>query len=174
MEFEGGDEMIRHALPVAGKIAELRGQARVAAIPVVYVNDNFGRWQSNFERLVAHCLEDGVRGREMVELLRPEANDYFVLKPKHSGFFHTPLELLLDHLGASRLILTGITADICVLFSAYDACMRDYELHVPRDCVAARKREETGHALELIARVLKADTRPSDELNLKALAHRSP
>lgn len=169
MEFEGGDEMLRHALPAAQRLAKLKAQVRRSRIPCVYVNDNFGRWQSNFERLVEHCLRDNVRGQSLAELLKPEDDDYFVLKPKHSGFYETPLHLLLEHLRAERLILTGITADICVLFTGYDAYMRDYELFVPSDCIASRRPEETQHALELIQRVLKADTRPSTELDLRAL-----
>jgi nicotinamidase-related amidase len=171
MEFEGGEEMIRHALPAARALVRLKTDAKATGIPVIYVNDNFGRWRSNFEHLIEHCLKDNVRGREMVKLLRPEENDYFVLKPKHSGFFHTPLQLLLQHLNVERLILTGITADICVLFSAYDAYMRDYKLHVPRYCVASRRDVETEHALELIERVLKADIRPSPELDLRSMVH---
>ena len=74
----------------------LKQRAKEAGIPVIYVNDNFGRWQSNFNHQVEHCLHDGVRGQPVVELLQPEEDDYFVLKPKHSGFFSTALDMLLE------------------------------------------------------------------------------
>jgi nicotinamidase-related amidase len=114
-------------------------------------------------------LEDGVRGEEVARLLEPEEDDYFVLKPKHSGFYSTTLDTLLRYLGARVLIITGIATDICVLFTANDAYMRDFKLVVPSDCVAAEEPEESAHALEQMRRVLKADTRPSTEIDLEAL-----
>ena len=136
---------------------------------MVYVNDNFGRWRSNFNAQVEHCLRDGVRGKPLVERLRPEEEDYFVLKPKHSGFFSTTLDILLDYLGVKTVILTGIAANICVLFTANDAYMRDFHLIVPRDGVVSNSEEENRHALEQMRKVLKADTRPAAEIDLDAL-----
>ena len=83
---------------MAERIAALKRRAKAAGIPAIYVNDNFGRWQSDFNAQVEHCLNDGVRGQPLAELLRPDEDDYFVLKPKHSGFFSTTLDILLDYL----------------------------------------------------------------------------
>jgi nicotinamidase-related amidase len=127
---------------MAKAIAELKRRAQEAGVPIVYVNDNFGRWQSNFNHQVEHCLKDGVRGEPVVELLQPDEHDYFVLKPKHSGFYSTALDVLLEYLGANTLILTGIAANICVLFTANDAYMRDFNLFIPQDCVASRIRRQ--------------------------------
>ena len=169
MEFDTGRELFEHALPVAEKLAALKRRAKEAKIPVIYVNDNFGKWQSDFNKILKHCLEDDVCGKPLAEMLRPEEDDYFVLKPKHSGFFSTTLDTLLDYLQAKTLILTGLTGDICVLFTANDAYMRDFNLVIPSDCVASSNAEENEHALELMARVLKADTTPSTELDLEEL-----
>jgi nicotinamidase-related amidase len=165
-EFPRGDELFAQALPMAPRIAELKKRARRAGIPAVYINDNFGRWQSKFEDIVQHCLRDDVRGRPFVEQLVPDDCDYFVLKPKHSGFYQTPLELLLKHFGAKRLILTGVSTNSCVLFTANDAYMRDLELAVPEDCVAACNAEEHQFAMMQIKNMLKADVRPAAEINL--------
>jgi nicotinamidase-related amidase len=169
LEFDGGEALLTPALPMAEQIAALKRQAKQASIPVVYVNDNFGRWQSDFAKLLAHCLGDGVRGQPLAERLRPEPDDYFVLKPKHSGFYATTLDLLLRYLKVTTVILTGLTGDICVLFTANDAYMRDLHLVVPADCVASQDPDENRHALRHMARVLKADIRPSTALNLHAL-----
>jgi nicotinamidase-related amidase len=169
LEFDRGEQLLKHALPVAERIAVLKKRAKGAAIPVIYVNDNFGKWQSDFNKLLKHCLEDDVRGRPLAELLRPEDDDYFVLKPKHSGFFSTTLDTLLDYLKTRTLILTGVAANICVLFTANDAYMRDFNLLIPSDCVASNTAEDNEHALNLMSQVLKADTRPSTELDLAAL-----
>jgi nicotinamidase-related amidase len=99
LEFEGGEQLFRSAVRAAKNIARLKERAHRARVPVIYVNDNFGRWRSDFKRIVTHCLQDDVRGRPIAELLQPDEDDYFVLKPKHSGFFSTTLELLLEHLG---------------------------------------------------------------------------
>ncbi|HEX9002931.1 MAG TPA: isochorismatase family cysteine hydrolase [Blastocatellia bacterium] len=169
LEFEGGDKLLTPALSAAEKIADLKRRARQAHIPAIYVNDNFGRWQSDFRRQVAHCLEDGVRGEPVVRLLVPEEEDYFVLKPKHSGFYSTALDILLVHLNARTLILTGLTADNCILFTAHDAYLRDFQLFIPSDCVASIDPEENRQALRQMQRVLNADIRPSVELNFEAL-----
>src|SRR6187200_171642 len=127
-DFPEGEQLLKLALPVGKNIARLKQRAKRAGIPAVYVNDNFGRWRSDFRAQVDHCLTGGVRGQPLAELLRPEADDYFVLKPKHSGFFATTLDTLLEYLGVQTVILTGIAANICVLFTANDAYMRDYHL----------------------------------------------
>jgi nicotinamidase-related amidase len=170
LEFEGGENLLRHALPAAKRLAELKRRAREAGVPVIYVNDNFGRWQSDFKKLLEHCLEEGVRGRPLAELLPPdEEADYFVLKPKHSGFFSTTLDILLDYLQVKTLVVTGLTGDICVLFTASDAYMRDFNLLIPKDCVASQDARENEHALEHMRRVLKADTRESVEIDFAEL-----
>ena len=169
LEFDGGEEALAQALPMAQAIADLKRRAKEAGIPVVYSNDNYGRWQSNFEKIVEHVLEDGVRGEPLAKLLRPDPDDYFVLKPKHSGFFSTTLDTLLDYLGARTLILTGLAADICVLFTANDAYMRDYFIVVPEDCVASETEEARSRALALMRAVLKAETTPSTDLDLEEL-----
>ncbi len=165
-EFEGGAQLLRHALPAAKRIAAFKERCARARIPAVYVNDNFGKWRSDFKRLVSHCLKDDVRGRKVVELLKPGRNDYFVLKPKHSGFFSTTLDLLLKHLGAETLILAGYTGDICILFTANDAFMRDYRLVIPSDCVVSQNPTENKRVLKYMQRVLEADITPSTKIDL--------
>lgn len=173
LDFSGGERLLAHALPMARRLAELKRRAKALGIPAIYVNDNFGRWQSDLHRLIGHCLRDGVRGRPVVDLLRPDDDDYFVLKPKHSGFFSTTLDILLDYLKVETLILTGIKTNICVLFTANDAYMRDFNLVIPGDCVAAEDPAENEHALAQMRQVLGADTTPSTELDLRALRRRA-
>lgn len=173
LEFEGGEKLLRHALPAARRIAEFKKRCAVAGIPAIYVNDNFGKWRSDFKKLISHCVDDNTRGREIVELLKPEPDDYFVLKPKHSGFYSTTLDLLLKHLGAETLVLAGFTADICILFTANDAYMRDYHLVIPADCVASQDETENQRALKFMERVLKADVSPSTEAHLSTVSRTS-
>jgi nicotinamidase-related amidase len=167
-EFPDGDQLLRLALPAARKIAALKRRAKEAGIPAIYVNDNFGRWRSDFKKIVAHCRDES-RGRPFVELLLPEEDDYFVLKPKNSGFYSTTLDLLLTHLGARNLIITGIQGNNCVLFTANDAYMRDYKIFVPSDCTASNTEKENQHALAQMENVLKADITIAEELDLKAI-----
>ena len=169
LEFEGGEKLFEHALPMARRLAALKARAKEAGVPVIYVNDNFGKWQSDMNKLIAHCLEDDVRGRPIVELLKPDEDDYFVLKPKHSGFFSTTLDTLLAYLKVRTLILTGVAGNICVLFTANDAFMRDFNLIVPADCTASNDPKENDHALAQMAEVLDADIRPSTELSFDDL-----
>ena len=164
LEFDGGELLLEHALPAAENIVRLKKRAQTQNIPAIYVNDNFGRWRSDFKRTVAHCRDEDVRGRPIAQLLAPDQDDYFVLKPQHSGFFSTTLDLLLEYLGSKQLILTGFAGNNCVLFTANDAYMRDYQLVVPADCTASLTVEENDYALRQMHQVLKADIRPSDQI----------
>jgi nicotinamidase-related amidase len=163
-DFPDGDKLLENTKPIVENIAVLRDKAEKAEIPVIYINDNFGKWQSDFKNLLKHVSGKSSKGRTIAARLKPKAKDYFVLKPKHSGFYSTTLDLLLEYLGAKTLILTGLTADICVLFTANDAYLRDFKIIVPGDCVAAVEAEEKENALKYIERVLDADTRPSSEI----------
>jgi nicotinamidase-related amidase len=169
LEFDGGDALLGPAVAMADRLAALKRRARALGIPAIYVNDNFGRWQSDFRKLLAHCLEPGVRGRPLAERLAPGDDDYFVLKPKHSGFYSTTLELLLAYLDVYTVIVTGLTATTCVLFTAADAYMRDLRVVVPADCVASIDPSDTPTALGLMREVLHADVEPSDALDLETL-----
>jgi len=169
-DFEEGEQLLKLALPVGKNIAELKKRAKAAGIPSIYVNDNFGRWQSDFKKIVAHCSRDDAKGKSFVKLLLPDDDDYFVLKPKHSGFYSTTLELLLTHLGARNLILTGIAGNNCVLFTANDAYMRDFKLFIPADCVVSNTEQENQHALKQMETALKADVTAGSELDLNSLS----
>jgi len=160
-EFPDGERLLRQALPAVPELAGLKRRARRSGIPVIYVNDNFGQWRSDAAELVRYCLRDECKGRDFVAPLRPEPEDYCVLKPMHSAFYQTPLDVLLRHLGVSSLILAGIATNSCVLCTAHDAKMRDYEVIVVEDCCAARTAGEHARAIEHIrsmadARILTA------------------
>ena len=169
LEFERGEELLKHALPMAERLAGLKRRAKEAGVPVVYVNDNFGKWQSDFKKILEHVLKDDVRGRPLAEMLRPDEDDYFVLKPKHSGFFSTTLDILLDYLQARTLVLTGLTGDICVLFTAHDAYMRDFNLVIPADCVASNDPKENEYTLRKMEGLMDADISPSDRIDFEVL-----
>jgi nicotinamidase-related amidase len=168
-DFPEADGFLRTAMPAATKIAALKSRAHEASVPVIYANDNFGRWRSDLNAVVERCLRSGCKGKPLCETLQPGEQDYFVLKPKHSAFYSTTLDILLRALGAKKLVLCGFAANICVLFTANDAYMRDLELVVPLDCVASNTPEETEAALAEMAKVLKATVGPSAEVNFATL-----
>lgn len=111
-----------------------------------------------------------MRGQKVVEVLKPRRHDYFVLKAKHSAFYSTTLDLLLQYLGVETLILTGFTGDICILFTANDAYIRDYRLVIPSDCVVSEDNTENQRALKYMQRVVDADITRSAQLDLTLLA----
>lgn len=170
LDFPEADQLRPHAIPAAKKLAELKGRARKAKVPVIYANDNFGRWRSDLNAVVERCREPGCKGNELVELLRPEKDDYFVLKPKHSAFFSTTLDTLLRYLGTQTLVVGGFAADICVLFTANDAYMRDLRVVIPSDGVASNQAADRDSAIALMGRVLKADTPRTADIDFTSLA----
>jgi nicotinamidase-related amidase len=174
LEFPDNKEILRSVVPMSDCLSKLKERTKKLRIPVIYVNDNFGKWRSDFRQQVNHCLRDEVSGKGLVEKLAPEARDYFVLKPKHSGFFSSTLEILLTYLETKTLILTGIAGDRCVLFTANDAFLRDYKLFVPADCVVSNHQKQNREALQLMKRVLKADIRRSNRIPLEQLKKGPP
>jgi nicotinamidase-related amidase len=167
MVFPGSSALVAQAVPMARRLAKLKARAKARGVPCVYCNDNFGRWRSDFRSLVAHCVSDEVPGRPVATLLQPDDDDYFILKPRHSAFFATPLELLLRDLEADTLVIAGIAGNICVLFSANDAYIRGYRVVVPTDCIASNTRADTRRALQQMRTVLRADVRRSSSIRFQ-------
>ena len=171
-DFEGSDNLVRAAKRVAPRIDRLAARARAGGVPVIYVNDNFGRWRSDFKSTVAICTRPGQTGREVAALLRPHEGDYFVLKPQHSGFYFTALEPLLQHLDPRSLVLAGFAGNLCVLFTANDAHMRGYHVVVPSDCTASNTPALTRSALTHVKVALHGEVMSSTAVDFKSLARR--
>ncbi len=167
LEFPGGEKLAARMRPIVPKLDALRSRARRARVPIIYANDNFGRWRSDFSVQVEHCLKDGVRGSELTRALRPAPEDYFVLKPKHSAFYQTCLELLLEHLGVNTLIIGGVSTDSCVTFTASDAYLRGYGLRVLSDGCAAMDARLHRDALAHMQRALHAELVTSSRVSLR-------
>lgn len=161
MDFGSANALAPHALRAAERARALKARLARSRVPAIYANDNFGAWDSDVDAIVEACRARGGAARRLVELLAPANGDRFVLKPRHSAFFGTPLEFLLQDLGAKRLVITGLTTDSCVMFTAHDAYLRDYRIWVPSDCVAAASPRFTRTSLAHMQRVLKASTLPS-------------
>lgn len=165
MDFAGAQALLPPAISAAQKIARLRRRAHEAGVPVIYVNDNFDCWHLGFRELVEKLVRAEVPGVPIITMLAPDfEREYYVLKPSHSGFFHTGLEVLLERIEARTLVLTGFAGDICVLFTANDAYLRGFDVVVPADCIASERAEDNAHALRQMSRLLRADVSTSDAL----------
>ena len=167
MDFDGGENLLKNSIHMVDHLRAFKKRVKEAGIPVIYVNDHFGQWQDNTDNIIAECLKNV--GKPVVEKILPEDDDYFIIKPKHSGFFGTQLDILLHQLGIDNLILTGIAGDICVLFTANDAYMREYKLYIPKDCIASEQIENNDNALRIMERSLQADISVGEELDLKKI-----
>ena len=169
LDFDGAEALLERARPVAAALRAFKERAHEAGVPVMYVNDNFGRWRSDMPALVERCLQPDCLGRELVRELEPDEGDYFVLKPQLSAFHGTTLHTLLRHLGVRTVILGGFAGDRCVLFSAADAHQSDYRVLAPRDLFASEQQEYDEQARALLERAVQADTRVSGEVDLEGL-----
>lgn len=161
LDFDGAEQLAPRALRAARATAALRERLGGEGVTTIFANDNFGIWQSDFRSLVASCLGlDGESG-EIARLLSPKADDLTVLKPRHSAFFASPLDLLLKEMGTRELVICGLATDMCVQMTAADAFLREYAVWVPSDCTAAQDDEAEATALAYMARVFKCDIGPS-------------
>jgi nicotinamidase-related amidase len=165
-DFGEAEALLDHAEKAAEVVERLRADADRASVPVVYVNDNYGQWHSERDKIIDYCRGKNQRGRAIIDRLHPRDQDFFIIKPQFSGFYSTNLPVVLPQLGVSRVILTGVAADICVLFTAADAHMRAYDLWVPRDAVASSQQEHRDWALGIMEKSMSAETRTTAEFTL--------
>jgi nicotinamidase-related amidase len=164
LAFPGSEALVLQAEPMARRLAAFKRRATAAGVPTIYVNDNFGRWRSDFRRTVAHCTALASPGHRVSRMLRPTSRDYFVLKPKHSGFYDSSLATLLEALAIRRIVLAGIAGNICVLFTANDAYMREFRIFAPADCIVSNTAADNEFALGQIGTLLKGNLTISAQL----------
>ncbi|GAB3647033.1 cysteine hydrolase [Ramlibacter alkalitolerans] len=162
LNFPGAEKLAKPALTAARATVRLRDVLQAQKVAVIYANDNYGAWQSDFQALVAQCCaRDDISG-EIARLIAPRPRDITLLKPRHSAFFCSALELLLTEMGARELILAGLATDMCVQMTAADAFLRGYEgVWVPSDCTAAETPQAKTASLKYMKDVLKCDVRSS-------------
>lgn len=165
MDFDEGNDLLVEIDAAVEVIARLREEAEAAKAPIIFVNDNFGQWHADSSQILGYV--EGTAGRDVARRLKPRNQDYFVIKPQVSGFYATNLPALLPRLGVNRLVLTGVAADICVLFTAADAHMREYALWVPKDAVASDRPEHRDWALGIMAKSMDAEIRPTTQLSFR-------
>ena len=171
-EYEDGEKIRARALETIDALAELTNRAKTAGVPVIFVNDNFGKWTEDFGTFVDSVKAASKESRQIVEQIGPRPGDYHILKPQRSAFYATPLDVLLLTLQVKDLVLTGITTDICVLFTAHDAYMRGFRITVPPDCTAALEDEHHLTALGLLKRVIHAEIMPGREVRFDSADER--
>jgi nicotinamidase-related amidase len=163
LDFPGADQLAPHALDAARATAALKARLTAQGVATVYANDNYGFWRSDFRHLVESCLEkEGIPG-EIARLLSPQPEDMTILKPRHSAFFGSPLELLLAEMESHELVICGLATDMCVQMTAADAFLREFACWVPADCNAAETEAAKSASLAYMASVLKCDVRPSTD-----------
>ena len=167
-DFADADKLAPAAIAIAPRIGALKRRCLRAGVPVIYVNDNRGRWRSEFSELVRVSIVESEAGAAIAKSLEPQGDDYSVLKPKHSAFYATPLDLLLRHLRAKRLLISGVASDQCIVMSAAEATMRDYEVVVPSDCIADQTPARTARALRHLREAHGIETTPSARVRLPA------
>jgi nicotinamidase-related amidase len=161
--FTEGQTLAVKTKRILAPILKLKSDFYKKELPVIYINDHYNLWQADFEKIIDYCSNE--KSSEIINKISPKKNhDYFLIKPKHSAFYGTALHTLLQQLKVESLVLTGIAGNICVLFTANDAYMREYDLIVPEDCVASNSDEDNEYALTMMKNVLRAETNTSTEL----------
>jgi nicotinamidase-related amidase len=154
-DFNHGSTLAKHTEKIVEPLLTLRSVCQKKQIPVIYINDHYNLWQADLKKIYNKCLND--LSQPIIEPLKPGEDDYFLIKPKHSAFYGTALNTLLHALKVNTLILSGIAGNICVLFTANDAYMREFNLVVPENCIASVSEDDNQYALTMMKNVLKAE-----------------
>ena len=172
LEFPGAEKVHPWAMKMATRLSAFRSKAQKAGVPVIYANDNYGYWRNDPNDLYRHCMRPGARGRELSRRMKPSRDDYLILKPRHSAFFATPLQPLLQHLKVKELILAGLATNLCVLFTAHDAHMHEIPITVLSDCCAAESDADHDMALTQLQDFCDARIQLSTEVEFAARGKR--
>ncbi|WP_026772095.1 MULTISPECIES: cysteine hydrolase family protein [Sediminibacillus] len=157
-DFPEGPQLLENTKKILPNLKKLKEFAYQQSIPIIYVNDHYGIWQSDFQKVSDYCRNE--QNKQIIDQMQPASDDYFLIKPKHSGFYGTALESLLKELNVNHIIIAGIAGDFCVLFTANDAHMREYSISVPKNCIASNEEQQNDRALALMAEKLGADIDP--------------
>ncbi|WP_066060125.1 isochorismatase family cysteine hydrolase [Robertmurraya korlensis] len=157
-DFSNGEVLAKKTLPIAKNIQRLKEQFTNEGLPIIYINDHYNLWQADVQRIISHCQNS--LSQEIIKTIQPNSNDLFLIKPKHSAFFGTALNTLLYQLNIRSLVITGIAGNICVLFTANDAYMREYSIHVPHNAIASVDDQDNEYSLKMIKNVLKGKIDP--------------
>ncbi|MFN2748303.1 cysteine hydrolase family protein [Bacillus sp. z60-18] len=163
--FDMGHTLSKKTEEIADNILALKKHAEHINWPIIYINDHFGIWQADIAAIIKKCKNG--KSENIIKQLAPTERDYFLIKPKHSAFYGTALETLLNELHINHLIITGIAGNICVLFTANDAYMREYKITIPRDCIASNHEKDNRYAVTMMENVLFANITTAQNLMRK-------
>lgn len=172
LDFPGADDLAAEALDAARATARFKRALSAQGVPTIYANDNFGNWTSDFSSMVQAFMNRPGTSGSIAKLLKPKRGDLTVLKPMHSAFFGSPLDILLDKMGVEKLIFAGLATDICVKLTAMDGFLRGFRMAVPADCTAAESPAKKSAALAYMQDILKCDVAPSGETRGRAPVRR--
>lgn len=161
-EFDMGETLAKKTEKIVPHILSLKEHARQNEWPIIYINDHYGLWQADIKNIQQECTNE--RSKDIITKIAPVDADYFLIKPKHSAFYETALHTLLTELQVRHIIITGIADNICVLFTANDAYMREYSITIPKDCIASNSDEDNEFALTMMENVLFAEITTEEQI----------
>ncbi|KEK21795.1 isochorismatase family cysteine hydrolase [Bacillus gaemokensis] len=164
-QFSHGPILAQKCQIMIEPILKLKQNMKTLGYPVIYINDHYQLWRADIDQLITHCTNK--YSHDIIQAIAPSIDDYVFIKPHYSAFYETPLNSLLGHLKIENLIVTGVAGNICILFTANDAHMRNYKLYVPKDCTASNCDQDNLHALKIMETTLKANITPSFQLNFE-------
>lgn len=160
--FPNGETLASFTKEIVSPIKKLKKHFRSKGWPVIYINDHYQLWKADIELILNHTMNNV--SAPIIQELKPEDEDYFLIKPKHSAFYATSLHTLLNELKVDSVVVTGVAGNICVFFTANDAYMREFTIYVPKDTIASEEKKSNDFALCMMEKVLTADVRPASEL----------
>jgi nicotinamidase-related amidase len=153
-QHEDGERLLASFKERLAAMTETIARARKDGIPIIYVNDERGRWDSDAPALIRAALESN--GTDIVTCLAPHPGDHVLLKHRYSAFDHTPLDLLLEQLDVDRLVMIGAATEGCIVQTAIDAREHDFKTTIVADACAAADPELETVALHYAEQVVGA------------------
>ncbi|PEL06148.1 cysteine hydrolase family protein [Bacillus sp. AFS017336] len=160
--FKHGSILLEKSLHMIPKINYLRELFKNKKLPIVYVNDYYKIENPTPEKLIKYCINP--LSYDLISHIKPSDEDYFIFKPNYSGFYLTKLEDLLNELKVTHLVIVGVAGNRCVLFTANDAFMRNYNLIIPQDAISSVTDYDESVTIYMMKDILNATIILSQEI----------
>jgi nicotinamidase-related amidase len=165
-DHEDADQLTANVEKVVEPVAALVDRAGHEGAEIIYINDNYGDWNSSQEELAERAMAG--KRPDLVEPILPPDEADFVIKARHTIFYMTPLEYLLSQKEIDHLVLAGQVTEQCILYSALDAYVRHLRVTIPPDGVAHIHEDLSDAALKMMERNMRAELTACAECRLEA------
>jgi nicotinamidase-related amidase len=108
---------------------------RISGCKLIYICDSHDENDKEFSMFKPHCIR-GTEGADIIDELKPKADDIILKKRRYSGFYDTDLGKVLKEINPDTVEIVGVCTSVCVMDTVGGLRNRDYRVRVYKEGVA--------------------------------------